>query len=189
MMTTTTPSHGDAFHHPKTATTSHGDAPQPASCPHPEWMPLDGIAQTWAAFGREASSPAALQATGTAFLALAFETNALRHYASSAAHSHERGSAASLAYTQGIEHALAELEEAHQQWKSVLLWLDILARETRQQAEISASLVLKQQQRVLSLILRVQQEYLEAHHEPLLVYLGYLPAPPAEKAEVKHETS
>jgi hypothetical protein len=188
MMTTTTPSHGDAFHHPK-ATASHGDAPQPASClPPPEWMPLDGIAQTWAAFGAEASSPAALQATGTAFLALALEASAHQNYGC-AARSYERGNTPSLAYTQGIEHTLAELDEASQEWKCVLLWLDSLARETRQPAELPLTpeqlpaLVRAQQQRVLSLFVRVQREYLDAHHEPLLLYVRHLPTPAAaEKA-------
>jgi hypothetical protein len=187
-MTTTPPSNGNGFHHSNEATTDHSDAPHPASCPHPEWMPLDGIAQTWAAFGAEATSPAALQATGAAFLALAWEASALRNYASVGA-VNERESSPSLAYSQGIEHALAELDEAAQQWKSVLLWLDSLAREARQQAkppltpEQLTSLVLEQQQRVLSLIMRVQREYLDAHHEPLLLYVGYLRAPArAEKA-------
>jgi hypothetical protein len=180
-MTTTTPSNGNAFHHPNAATTDHSDAPPPASCPHPEWMPLHEIAQTWAAYGRGASSPAAYQATGTAFLALAFEASALRHYASSVG-STGGGGSPSLAYTLGIEHAIADLNEASQQWNSVLLSLDSLAKEARQQAEISVTLVRAQQQRVLSLILRVQQEYLDAHHEPLLISLGYLPAPAAEKA-------
>jgi hypothetical protein len=146
-------------------------------------MPLHGIAQAWAAFGAEATSPAAFQATGTAFLALAFEASALRHYASSDARSIREGSSPSLAYTQGIEHAMADLNEASQQWNSVLLWLDSLARETPATVEQFASLVLTQQQRVLLLILRVQREYLDAHHEPLLISLGYLPAPArAEKA-------
>ena len=185
MMTTTTPSHRNASHHPNSAT-SHGDAPQPTSCPHPEWMPLDGVAQTWADFGSEANSPAAFQATGMAFLALSFEASALRHYPSSVGSTEGEGSP-SLANTKGIEHAIADLDEAHQQWKSVLLWLDFLAREERQQGEIPtsverlSSLALEQQQRVLSLILLVQQEYLESHHEPLLIYLGHLPTTP-EKA-------
>jgi hypothetical protein len=151
-------------------------------------MPLHAIAQAWAAFGTEALSPAALQASSAAFLALAFEASAQRNYAS-AVRSHQRGSAPSLAYTQGIENAIGDLDEAAQQWKSVLLWLDTLAQEARQPAELPltperlTSLVRAQQQRVLALILRVQQEYLEAHHEPLLVYVGYLPAPAqAEKA-------
>jgi hypothetical protein len=188
-MTITTPSHGDAFHHPNATTTGHGDVPQPASGLHPEWMPLDGFAQAWAAFGAEASSLATFHATSTAFLALAFEASAHQNYASANARSTKGGGSPSLAYTQGIEHALADLNEASQQWKSVLLWLDSLAREARQQAGSSpltteqlASLVLAQQQRVLSLILRVQQEYLDVHHEPLLIFLGYLRAPAAEKA-------
>jgi hypothetical protein len=184
MTTTKPPSHGNAFDHFNAVTTSHGDAPQPASCLlHPEWMPLHEIAQTWAAFGAEASSPAAFQATSAAFLALAFEASAQRNYASSAVGSHQRGSTPSLAYTQGIENAIVDLDEATQQWKSVLLWLDTLAQEPRQPAEISVSLVRAQQQRVLSLTMRVQQEYLEAHHEPLLLYVGYLPTPArAQKA-------
>jgi hypothetical protein len=180
MMTTTTPSHGNPFHH-LNAATSRGDAPQTTSCPHPEWMPLDGIAQTWAGFGSEANSPAAFQATGLAFLALAFEASALRHYPSSVGSTEGEGSP-SLAYTQGIEHAIADLDGASQQWKSVLLWLDHLAREAPTSVKLLASLVLEQQQRVLSLILRVQREYLDAHHEPLLIYLGHLPAPAEAKA-------
>jgi hypothetical protein len=180
-MTNTTPSHGNDFHYTNAATIGHGDAPQSASCPHPEWMPLDGIAQTWAAFGAEATSPAAFQTTGTAFLALAFETSAHRNYASSVGSS-KGGDSPSLAYTQGIERALVDLHEASQQWNSVLLWLDFLAQETPATVEQLTSLVRAQQQRVLSLILRVQQEYLDAHHEPLLISLGYLRAPTAEKA-------
>jgi len=185
MMTTTTPSHRNASHHPNSAT-SHGDAPQLTSCPHPEWMPLEGVVQTWAGFGSEANSPAAFQATGMAFLALAFEASALRNYPSSVGSTEGEGSP-SLANTKGIEHAIADLDEACQQWQSVLLWLDAVAREERQQGEIPTSverlscLVLEQQQRVLSLILLVQREYLESHHEPLLIYLGHLAATP-EKA-------
>jgi hypothetical protein len=180
-MTTTPPSHGNTFYHTNAATTGHSDAPQSASCPPSEWMPLHEIAQAWAAFGAEANSPTAFQTTGNAFLALAFEASALRHYASSVG-STGGGGSPSLAYTLGIEHAIADLNEASQQWNSVLLSLDSLAKEARQQAEISVTLVRAQQQRVLSLILRVQQEYLDAHHEPLLVYLGYLRTPAVEKA-------
>jgi hypothetical protein len=144
-------------------------------------MPLHEIAQTWAAFGAEANSPAAFQASSTAFLALAFEASAHRNYASSCGSS-GGGSAPSLAYTQGIERAMAELDEASQQWNSVLLWLEFPAQEPLTTVEQLTSLVHAQQQRVLSLILRVQQEYLDAHHEPLLVYLGYLRAPAADKA-------
>ncbi|HEY6411336.1 MAG TPA: hypothetical protein VIY29_28075 [Ktedonobacteraceae bacterium] len=168
MMTITTPSHGNTFY-----------------CRHPEWMPLEGIAQTWAAFGAEASSPAAFQATGTAFLALAFEATALRHYASSARRSSQQGDAPTLADTQGSEHAMTDLHEAQQQWQSVLLWLDTLAREAPPAGEAPSpssiqqfiSLVHAQQQRILSLLLRVQQEYLDGQQEPIRVSLGYLPAP------------
>jgi hypothetical protein len=181
---TTTPSHGSPFH--STSSSQHGDYGNPPSCLHPEWMPLDEIAQAWATFGAEATSPAAFQATGMAFHALAFEASSHRHYAS-AVHSDGKENTPSFAHIQGIERTIADLDEAHQQWQSVLLWLDALTQEARQQGELPTSvgqfscLVLEQQRHVLSLILRVQQEYLDSHHEPLLISLGYLPATP-EKA-------
>jgi hypothetical protein len=180
-MNATTHAYGNPVYHTRLSTNG-----EPITCHHPEWMPLDEIARAWASFGSEASSPAAFQATSMAFHALAFEASALRHYSSSVL-SDGSGSLPSFTNTQNVEHSIADLDEAHQQWNSVLLWLDALARETRQQGEIPvsverlSSLVLQQQQRVLSLILRVQQEYLDSHQEPLLVYLGYLPSTP-EKA-------
>jgi hypothetical protein len=180
-MNSTTHSYGNSVYHTCLSTIG-----EPIAHPHPEWIPLDEIAQTWATFGAEATSPAAFQATSMAFHALAFEASALRHYSSSVL-SNGSGPLPSLTNSQGIEHSIADLDEAYQQWKNVLLWLDTLARETRHQGGIPvpvaklSSLVLQQQQRVLSLILRVQQEYLDSHQEPLLVYLGYLPSTP-EKA-------
>lgn len=176
-----TPPHASGHALTPTFSSQRGDS---LTSPHPEWMPLDGIAQTWASFGAEGSSPAAFQATGIAFLALACEASAHRHYASSVGSTGREGSPF-LAYAQGLEHALADLEEAAQQWKSVLLWLDSCARDHRAHGAFPASvgqlslLVLEQQQRVLSLLVRVQQESLDSHtsrDEPLLVCLGPLPA-------------
>ena len=175
-----TPPHASGHAVTPTSSSQRGDS---LTDPHPEWMPLDGIAQTWASFGAEGSSPAAFQATGMAFLALACEASAHRHYASSVGSTGRKGSPF-LASIQGLEHALANLEEASQQWKSVLLWLDSCAREHRAHGAFPAPvgqlalLVLEQQQRVLSLLLRVQQESLDSHNshaEPLLVCLGHLP--------------
>ena len=168
LMITATPSSGNPFSHSNA--TSPGDQHGP-SCPHPEWIPLDEIAQTWAGFGAEAHSHGAFQATSIAFLALACETSAHRHYTSSV-RGDGRGNSPLLTNTQDIEHAIADLDEAYQQWQSVLLWLDHLARETRQQEELPLTI------ERLSLLLRVQQEYLHAHHEPLLIFLGYLPSTP-----------
>jgi hypothetical protein len=185
-MTTTNQSYGNAFH--RACSSTGGDHEEPTFCIYPEWMPLDEIAQAWATFGAEATSPVAFQATGGAFLALAFESSAHWHYAS-AVPPNGSGSRPSFAHTQSIEHAIADLDEAHQQWNSVLLWLDALAHEARQQGELLASvgqfscLVREQQRRVLSLILRVQQEYLDAHTEPLLISLGHLSLTP-DKAEL-----
>src|SRR5712691_11803770 len=41
------------------------------------WMPLEGLIEVWSAFGREASTSAALEATNHAFAALAAERTAL----------------------------------------------------------------------------------------------------------------
>lgn len=51
--------------------------PSPASVPPAPWMPLDALADLWAAFGREISSPAAALATSCAFAALADEREAV----------------------------------------------------------------------------------------------------------------
>ncbi|HEX6553750.1 MAG TPA: hypothetical protein VF026_13375, partial [Ktedonobacteraceae bacterium] len=162
-MNTTNQSYENAFQ--RACSSTNGDHEETTSCTHPEWMPLDEIAQTWATFGAEATSPVAFQATGGAFLALAFESSAHRQYASSVPHNGS-GSCPSFGHRQSVEHAIADLDEAYQQWNSVLLWFNALAHEAGQQEELLASveqlscLVLEQQRRVLSLILRVQQEYL-----------------------------
>src|SRR5258706_3305861 len=53
----------------------------PASPSRPlQWIPLDEVRQAWANFGAEALSYPALLATSNAFLALSWETSALRHH-------------------------------------------------------------------------------------------------------------
>src|SRR5712691_2312831 len=46
----------------------------------PPWVPLDALADLWAAFGKEATTAAATSATSKAFAALAAERDALRHF-------------------------------------------------------------------------------------------------------------
>lgn len=52
-------------------------ASQPPSVPPAPWMPLDPLTELWAAFGREATSPAAALAVSRAFAALADEREAV----------------------------------------------------------------------------------------------------------------
>lgn len=67
--------------HPTTLHTAEQDAlfpavPLPNEAPTP-WIPLDALHELWAHFGREATTPAATEATSTAFAALAAECKAL----------------------------------------------------------------------------------------------------------------
>ncbi|HEY6540891.1 MAG TPA: hypothetical protein VIZ18_08145 [Ktedonobacteraceae bacterium] len=63
-------------------TSSHASlSPEAASrlppVPPAPWMPLDPLTELWAAFGREATNPAAALAVSRAFAALADEREAV----------------------------------------------------------------------------------------------------------------
>jgi hypothetical protein len=57
--------------------TTPAAAALPLSVPPAPWMPLDPLTELWAAFGREATSPAAALAVSRAFAALADEREAV----------------------------------------------------------------------------------------------------------------
>jgi hypothetical protein len=48
--------------------------------PSTSWLPLEGLAEQWAAFGRESVAVPDFQATSHVFSALASETNAYHLY-------------------------------------------------------------------------------------------------------------
>lgn len=107
------------------------------------WMPLEGVAQEWAAFGAEATgSVPFLIATGDVFLALSWETSALRHHREATQGSPRRAPRALL-------HCLEGLHEASRHWSRATYWLQ---REAAATAEGLAA-----QTRLLSQLASAQQ--------------------------------
>ncbi len=95
----------------------HDPAPVATPLHSTHWMPLEGVAQEWAAFGAEAaSSTAFLIATGDVFLALSWETSALRHHREATEGSPRRAPRALLACLEG-------LHEASRHWSRATYWL------------------------------------------------------------------
>jgi hypothetical protein len=82
--------------------------------PAVEWMPLDELIQSWAAFAHASTSHAGLSAARAAFAALSAETAARQSSATAV-------SAASLPDT-----IYSELEEARQRWQEALDFLRCL---------------------------------------------------------------
>ena len=154
----------------------------------PEWVPLDEIAQAWATFSLQAPSAYALQAVGTAFLALAFEASAHTHHTQA---SHRLWRHLSLTVTQSLGQAILDLSEACHQWARAFLWLERFANEESSDDEQMLTTVralfnhIQQQQQRLWLLL----QHLEEEHrtgcgsEPIVVHLGHLSSAEAiEKA-------
>ncbi len=147
------------------------------SLPHSEWMPLDEVAQTWADFASCACHAHALQAVGSAFLALSFELSAHSHY-DLAYHGLWKCSSTMVAHTLG--EAIIDLREACQQWSGAALWLERFANGTRHDVEMLATAhdlfgdIREQQSRLWLLLLRVQKEQRTGGSEPLVVHCGHL---------------
>ncbi len=182
---------------PQASAASQHDAPPPCHpCPcrdesaplviRPEWIPLDEIAQAWATFSLCASHTHALQAVGTAFLALSWETSAHTHYTQA---SHGLWKSAPCVVAQGIAQAILDLKEASQQWASAFLWLERFANEVCHDEErlpIIRTLfegIHEQQQRVWLLLVHLQEEQRRRQDQPLVVHLGHLSSPLAAAAE------
>lgn len=94
------------------------------SLPQPEWIPLDGLIQSWAAFAHETTSAAGLFAASCAFAALACESSALASYLE--AENHRRPSDV-WSWSPRIQadrlEALTQLSTACQHWLTVEPWL------------------------------------------------------------------
>src|SRR2546429_9529584 len=103
-----------------------------SSLTRPEWMPLDEVAQTWADFAPCACHAHALQAVGSAFLALSIELSAHTHY-TQAYHGLWKCSSAMVANTLG--EAIIDLREACQQWVGAALWLGRFCKEQQTDEE------------------------------------------------------
>ncbi len=140
----------------------------PASPSRPlQWIPLDEVRQAWANFGAEALSYPALLATSNAFLALSWETSALRHHGM--AHHAQQGGFSPEATAHWFDQVVLDLDEAVRDWRCVQLWLERLATtsssETAQartepveQVRALSKQAAAQQQRLRHLIEQVQHE-------------------------------
>jgi len=98
------------------------------------WLPLEPLAQQWAAFGREAMTCPAFGAVGMAFTALSWEAAALRHTirASQAAPQGQQPSLEGVLLplhlsSQDVTRTLEDLTEARRCWQSAVSWLEQLA--------------------------------------------------------------
>ena len=108
------------------------DAAIPSDAPSAPWMPLEGVTELWAAFGKVAHSMDALRATSQAFAALAEEREAL-WYTTVLATRHQRGPAmtarnAPLHLAVQQESIIACLMRAAAHWYEVV---GMLANETQ----------------------------------------------------------
>jgi hypothetical protein len=93
------------------------------STPSIEWMPLDGLIQSWADFAHETTCAAGLFAASAAFAALACECAALSSYLEA----ENRRNRDVLSWLPRIQadrvEALTQLSTACQHWLSVEPWL------------------------------------------------------------------
>ncbi len=114
---------GPSFHHDhgQPSPTEKHPTPLPASM---AWMPLEGLAQTWATFAGSFLTPAAFMATSMVFSALSLETDALRQYSETC---RCRYNGEILAARAACEHVVQDLQEGSSQWTRALFWLERLA--------------------------------------------------------------
>jgi len=91
-------------------------------------MPLEGVAQLWAAFAGTFLTYPAFTTTSAVFSALSLEAGALQHY-EHACHSSLNGN--DLHARAACGQAVHDLQDASSQWMNALSWLERLASYTR----------------------------------------------------------
>ncbi len=96
------------------------------------WMPLEGVAQTWATFAGTFLTPAAFMATSIAFSALCLEADALREYSETC---RCRCNREILSARASCEHVIQDLQEGSSQWTRALFWLERLAGDGQQYSQ------------------------------------------------------
>ncbi len=129
------------------------------------WLPLEPVAQQWAAFGREAMTCPAFGAVGMAFTALSWEAAALRHTirASQTAPRSQQPPSEDVPLpvhlsSQDIARTLEDLTEARRCWQSAAWWLEQLAHhEPLSRAQQCLEQALAQVQRLWALMGEVQE--------------------------------
>ncbi len=103
---------------------------QPSALPASmAWIPLEGLAQTWATFAGSFLTPAAFMATSMAFSALSLEADALREYRETC---RCRYNGDILMARTACEHVIQDLQEGSSQWMRALFWLERLAADEPQ---------------------------------------------------------
>ena len=134
-------------------------------------VPLEATIEQWAYFGKEANTPAALVAAGTAFYALSWEMTALWHYP--VAHQErECGNRRVRRVAHWLERAVQDLDCALGQWQQPLRWL-ALACNDQAQREIPTLGIMRhlseqaalQQERRRTLHHQVLEEYASAKQQ------------------------
>jgi len=135
-----------------------------ASPPTPStlWLPLHEAQETWASFGKEATTTHALVATGHAFLALSWEQSALRHY-QQAMQQQRLGYARAMECS--LEDCLCNLNAATHHWHPCYSQLECLIHHTplcdgdKERETIRALLMIASFQRRLAVLYeQVSQE-------------------------------
>jgi hypothetical protein len=124
--------------------------------PSTSWIPLEGLAEQWAAFGRESVTAPDFQATSHVFCALAAETNAYHLYLEA------QQSALGFYDLTSFEQALDELLQARQEWSEAMHALQLrlceVALGETQRAAIRAQIIQVMQQRLRLSVLLVEVE-------------------------------
>lgn len=148
------------------------------SLPQPEWMPLDGLIQSWAAFAHETTSAAGLFAASCAFAAFACERSALASYQETENHRHPSDvwSWSSRIQASRLE-ALTQLSTACQHWIAVEPWLarcSLVSDFADGQIPDLVTQLGTHELYLFHLFLRVLQETATESGEPLRILVGHL---------------
>ena len=150
------------------------------SPPSMEWMPLDGLIQSWADFAHETTSAAGLFAASCAFAALACESSALASYLEA---ENRRCTCDGLSWSPRIQanrvEALTQLSTACQHWIEVEPWLArcTLVHDVAdgQIPDLVHGLSLHELY-LFRLFVRVLEETATESGEPLRILVGHLRA-------------
>lgn len=156
------------------------------SLPTVEWMPLDALIQSWAAFAHETTSAAGLFAASSAFAALACESSARAAYLE--AENHRRPSNV-CSWSPRIQasrlESLTQLSTACQHWITVEPWLARSSLVSDFADGLIPDLVTQlgtHEQYLFRLFLRVLEETATESGEPLRILVGQVRTTDLEEA-------
>ena len=169
---------------------SHADNGQASSTEkHPTtlptsmaWMPLEGLAQTWATFAGSFLTPTAFMTTSMVFSALSLEADALRQYSETC---RNRCNGEILAARTACEHVVQDLQEGSSQWTRALFWLERLAADEQQHGEQEQARIRVLFSEASEQLQRLHLLTFQVHEVEVLLYqrAGLLVGEPADKQE------